>query len=196
MTLINGLMQSLNSIIGSYGLIGFTAAMIIQAVVAPIPGEIVLMAGGAVFGWLNAGIIGEVAGSVGAILCFLISRRGGRPLVTKLVGSKGLEFADRWFKKHGMWAVLLARLIPLIPVDAVSYGAGLTAMDIKRFIGASVIGMIPRAFFYAYLGEAVAGQMEVAGIERAYLNILLILVLAITMILAYKYISHRVVDKK
>jgi len=121
--------------------------MILQAVIAPILGEVIMMTGGAIFGVLTAGIIGEIGGCIGAILCFLISKKGGRPLVMKFISKKGLDFADAWFKKHGTWAVLFTRLIPLIPVDAVSYGAGLTAMSFRNFISATVIGMLPRVFF-------------------------------------------------
>lgn len=191
MSFVESLMQSLNSIIGGYGVLGFFIAMILQAVIAPIPGEVIMMTGGAIFGVLTAGIIGEIAGCIGAILCFLISKKGGRPLVIKFISKKGLDFSDEWFKKHGIWAVLFARLIPLIPVDAISYGAGLTAISFRSFIGATVVGMLPRAFFYAYLGELAAKQIETIGIERTYMSILLILVLTLTVILACIYLFKK-----
>jgi len=191
MTLIEDLMQFLNSIIGSYGILGFFISMILQTVVAPIPGEVVMMAGGAMFGTLVAGVVGEIAGCIGATLCFFISRKGGRSLVIRIISKKGLDFADNWFEKYGLWAVFFARLIPLVPVDAVSYGAGLTAMSFKSFIIATIVGMLPRAFFYAYLGELAAKQIETMGIKKAYLNILLITVLIVIVILACAYLFKK-----
>jgi len=191
MSFIEGLMQLLNSIIGIYGILGFFISMILQAVVAPIPGEVVMMAGGAMFGFLVAGIIGGIGGCIGAVLCFFISRKGGRSLVLRIISKKGLDFADNWFKKYGLWAVFFARLIPLIPVDAVSYGAGLTAMSFKSFIIATIVGMLPRVFFYSYLGELAAKQVETVGIEKAYLDVLLILVLIVIVILACLYLFKK-----
>lgn len=191
MSFIESLMQSLNSIVGGYGVLGLFVAMILQAVIAPIPGEVIMMTGGAMFGVLIVGIIGEIAGCIGATLCFFISKTGGRALVIRFIGKSGLDFADKWFEKHGMWAVLLARLIPLLPVDTISYGAGLTAMSFRSFIGATVVGMLPRVFFYAYLGELAAKQIETIGLERTYVNILLILVLILTVILACIYLFKK-----
>jgi len=188
-------MQFLNSVISGYGVLGYFIAMILQAAIAPIPGEVIMMSGGAIFGVLTAGIIGEIGGCIGATLCFLISKKGGRPLVTKFISKKSLDFADEWFKKHGVWAVLLARLIPFIPVDAVSYGAGLTAMSFKVFISATAIGMLPRVFFYAYLGELAAKQIETIGIEKAFMDVLVVLILILTVIFACIYLFKKMRSK-
>jgi len=188
MSSVGNLIQVLNELIRSYGASGFFIAMILQAVVAPIPGEVIMMAGGAIFGTLIAGAIGEIGGCVGATICFFISRKGGRPFVVRIVGRKGLDFADRWFEKYGLWAVFFARLIPLVPVDAVSYGAGLIAISFKSFIIATILGMLPRVFFYAYLGELSAKQIEIMGIEKIYLDVLLVLVLILVIIVASIYL--------
>jgi len=188
MSSVGNLIQVLNELIRSYGASGFFIAMILQAVVAPIPGEVIMMAGGAIFGTLIAGAIGEIGGCVGATICFFISRKGGRPFVVRIVGRKGLDFADRWFEKYGLWAVFFARLIPLVPVDAVSYGAGLIAISFKSFIIATILGMLPRVFFYAYLGELSAKQIEIMGMEKIYLDVLLVLVLILVIIVASIYL--------
>jgi len=191
MTFIEDLMHFLTSFTGSYGILGFFISMILQAVVAPIPGEVVMMAGGAIFGLLVASIVGEIAGCIGASLCFFISRKGGRALVMRIIGKKGLDFADDWFKKYGLWAVFFARLIPLVPVDAVSYGAGLTAMSFKSFIIATIVGMLPRVIFYSYLGELAAEHIETIGLEKVYFNILLIVVLIAVVIMACIYLFKK-----
>ena len=188
MSSVGNLIQVLNELIRSYGASGFFIAMILQAVVAPIPGEVIMMAGGAIFGTLIAGAIGEIGGCVGATICFFIPRKGGRPFVVRIVGRKGLDFADRWFEKYGLWAVFFARLIPLVPVDAVSYGAGLIAISFKSFIIATILGMLPRVFFYAYLGELSAKQIEIMGMEKIYLDVLLVLVLILVIIVASIYL--------
>jgi uncharacterized membrane protein YdjX (TVP38/TMEM64 family) len=126
--------------------------MIIQALAIPIPSELVLIAGGLAFGLLFGWLVGASGSIVAALVGFLISRWGGRSLATRLVGENGIKFADNWFDRWGAWAVLLGRFAPFIPFDAISYSAGLTRMKLRNFMIPTVIGTLPRAFFYAFLG--------------------------------------------
>ena len=126
--------------------------MIIQALAIPIPSELVLIAGGLAFGLLFGWLVGALGSIVAALLSFYISRWGGRSLAIRLVGERGIQFADNWFNRWGAWAVLLGRFAPFIPFDAISYSAGLTKMKLKNFMIPTVIGTLPRALFYASLG--------------------------------------------
>lgn len=194
MLLVEELTEFLSAITRRYGILGFLLSMILQAIIAPIPGEALMVIGGAVFGSLPAIVIGEVGGCIGALVCFLIARKGGRTLVIKMIGRKGLEFADNWFKRHGFYAVLLARLIPFIPIDAISYGAGLTAMNLKGFFAATAIGMLPRVIFYSYMGEFAANNV-IVEIEKIYIDSLLaltlIVIVASTLIYVLKMCRRR-----
>jgi len=127
--------------------------MIIQAIAIPIPSELVLIAGGLAFGFPFGWLVGALGSIVAAVLGFYISRKGGRSLAIKLVGERGIKFADNWFNRWGVWAVLLGRFAPFIPFDAISYSAGLTSMKLKNFMVPTVIGTLPRALFYTSLGS-------------------------------------------
>jgi len=142
------------------GPLGFFIALLIQAVIAPIPSELLLILGGVVFGTVVGGIIGSLGMFFGGIIAFGISKKGGRPIVLKLVGEKTLAFADRWFERWGGWGVLIGRFLPFIPFDGVSYGAGLTKIRFRDFIIASTLGGIPRSFFYAWVGEQIAPYVK------------------------------------
>ncbi|MHA1237901.1 MAG: undecaprenyl-diphosphate phosphatase [Candidatus Odinarchaeia archaeon] len=182
------------------GPIGFFLAMVIQAIAAPIPSELVLMFGGGAFytleGFIGSllltGIVGGLGECAGALCSFYISRFGGRPIATKLVGEENIKFADEWFKRWGGWAVLIGRLTPLIPFDAVSYGAGLTKMSLKVFMLATIIGAFPRAFFYGYVGILIQQAIEVGGIEFIYTLVSCVIVAVIILVL----VVHRMVIKK
>jgi uncharacterized membrane protein YdjX (TVP38/TMEM64 family) len=100
-------------------------------------------------GWL----VGALGSIVAAVLGFYISRKGGRSLAIRLVGERGIKFADNWFNRWGVWAILLGRFAPFIPFDAISYSAGLTSMKLKNFMIPTVIGTLPRALFYTSLGS-------------------------------------------
>ena len=135
------------------GLFALFVVMIVQALVIPIPSEFILMCGGAAFGLLAGWLVGTGGSIAAASLCFYVSRKGGRPVAIRFVGEGGMKFADNWFSRWGMWAVLLGRFAPFIPFDPISYGAGLTQMKFRGFIIPTMIGTFPRALFYAFLGN-------------------------------------------
>ncbi|MBR9678563.1 MAG: VTT domain-containing protein [Nanoarchaeota archaeon] len=167
----------LMDILGPFGLF---LIMIIQAIIAPIPSELMLMFGGAAFGFVVAGIAGGIGQIFGGAVSFYISKKFGRRFVQKIVGERALGFADKWFKKWGGWAIIMGRFAPFIPFDAVSYGAGLTKISFTTFIVATTIGSFPRAFFYAYLGQAVTESMR-AGFETQFLMLSIIICVLILM---------------
>jgi uncharacterized membrane protein YdjX (TVP38/TMEM64 family) len=70
-----------------------------------------------------------------------------------LVGKAGLESADRWFARWGVYAVFAGRLLPGVAFDAISYAAGLTRMRFRSFIAATALGIFPQTFLYSYLGR-------------------------------------------
>jgi uncharacterized membrane protein YdjX (TVP38/TMEM64 family) len=128
-------------------------AMILQALAIPIPSEFVLICGGAAFGLLSGWLVGALGSVVAAFIGFYISRKGGRAVAIRFAGERGIEFADNWFNRWGVWAVLLGRIAPFIPFDVISYTAGLTKMKFRSFMIPTVIGTLPRALFYAFLGS-------------------------------------------
>jgi len=180
MSSIEALLNILLEAVRSYGLVGFFTAMVVQAVVAPIPAELLLAVGGALYGVQTASIVGFIACVAGSAICFAIARLGGRPLVAKLAGSRWLDEADKWFRKYGVWAVLAARLIPIIPLDVVSYGAGLTAMSFKGFIAATTVGLAPRIMLYTMFGKLTIDWLGELGLPSGTAEALLVLVIAAT----------------
>ena len=135
------------------------AAMLIQALAIPIPSEFILICGGAAFGLLSAWIIGAFGSIVAALVSFYISRKGGRSIALRFVSKKGILFADNWFNRWGVWAVFLGRLAPFIPFDVISYSAGLTKMRFKSFLSPTIIGTLPRALFYVFIGNSFSATI-------------------------------------
>lgn len=127
--------------------------MVLQGLVAPLPAFVVTFANGLAFGMFWGGVLSLASATVAAALSFWISRLLGRGPVEALVGSRSLGSADRWFARWGAYAVLVARLVPVVSFDLVSFAAGLTRMRFSGFILATVVGATPAAFVYAYLGH-------------------------------------------
>ena len=134
--------------------------MILQALVAPLPAFLITFANGLAFGVPWGGLLSLVSASAAAI-AFGISRAIGRGPVEALVGKAGLESADRWFERWGHYAVLAARLVPIVSFDVVSFAAGLTRMGFWRFLVATTLGAAPATFVYAYLGGRAPQYVQV-----------------------------------
>ncbi len=138
---------------GAWAPIVSALLMILQALAAPLPAFVIGFANGLAFGAFWGGMLSLVSATAAAALSFGLARALGRTAVQGLVGKAGLESADRWFARHGVYAVLVARLVPLVSFDVISYAAGLTKMGFWGFLGATVLGMAPATFLYSYLGE-------------------------------------------
>jgi len=131
--------------------------MVFQAVIAPLPAFLVTFANAALFGWVWGAALSWFSAMVGALLCFYIAKFLGRDVVEKLTSKMALESVDAFFEKHGVYAILIARLLPFISFDVVSYAAGLTSMRLSSFLVATGIGQLPATLVYSYAGEMLTG---------------------------------------
>jgi len=131
--------------------------MMLQAVAFPIPSFLISGANGAVFGIFPGFIISWIGGMFGGALAYMLARLLGERFVKKIMSSKGLwEKVDEINSLHGVKVVLLARLLPFVSFDLISYAAGLSCMKFSKFLIATGIGMIPGSLAYAYLGYEMA----------------------------------------
>ncbi|MFR8870284.1 TVP38/TMEM64 family protein [Paraclostridium sordellii] len=135
--------------------------MILQSVIAPIPAFIITFANAGLFGWINGAILSWTSSMVGATLCFYIARFLGRDVVIKLTSNEGLNKVDKFFGKYGNYAILIARLLPFISFDIVSYAAGLTSMKFSAFFIATGIGQLPATIIYSYIGGVLTGTTKI-----------------------------------
>ncbi|HZF58252.1 MAG TPA: TVP38/TMEM64 family protein [Rubrobacter sp.] len=127
--------------------------MVLQALAAPVPSFLITFANGLAFGVFWGWMLSLFGHVLAAAVCFGISRALGRGPVEVLVGKAGLESADRWFARWGMYAVFAGRLVPGVAFDAISYAAGLTRMGFRNFMVATALGIFPQTFLYSYLGR-------------------------------------------
>ncbi len=138
--------------LGIIGIFLFIAIMGIQGLLVPLPSEVVLLATGMIWGWFWGGLMGVIGSMAAGILCYYVSKRGGRPLAEKFVGEKAIDIADDFIRKHGIKAIIITRFIPFIPFDVISYTSGLVDINIKTYSIGTLLGSLFRAFFYSTLG--------------------------------------------
>jgi len=136
------------------------------ATVAFIPGSLLTLAGGAIFG-LGEGTAFVFAGaSLGATGAFLASRYLVRGAVERRVAAEPRFAAiDRAVGREGFKIVVLLRLTPVVPFVLLNYALGLTRVKLSHYVGAFV-GMFPATLLYVYYGKVLGDVAEVAaGVE-------------------------------
>lgn len=146
---------------GIYAAIVSFLLMILQSIAAPLPAFLITFANANLFGWLKGAILSWSSAMVGASICFYIARILGRDVAEKLTSRSGLENIDEFFKRHGRMSILIARLLPFISFDIVSYAAGLTSMSFWSFFVATGIGQLPATIIYSIVGGFLTGGAKI-----------------------------------
>jgi uncharacterized membrane protein YdjX (TVP38/TMEM64 family) len=127
--------------------------MILQAVIAPLPAFLITASNGLVFGVYWGTVISWVGAMLGAFVSFMISRLFFESFAKRLLGEKkSKRYLDRMSSKYGFKVVLIARLLPFISFDLISYVAGLSTIKIRSFLLATGIGMLPATVVYTVVG--------------------------------------------
>lgn len=144
---------------GKYSVPAFIILQMIQVIVFFIPGEIIQIAGGYIFGTVYGSIISLLGITLGGVVVYLISRTYGKPFVQKIISKKQLKFFDKILKFGSInYVVFLLYLIPGIPKDAVAYICGISDINFKDFIIYSTVGRIPGIFMSAYFGAKISSR--------------------------------------
>ncbi|AEF93802.1 SNARE associated Golgi protein [Desulfotomaculum nigrificans CO-1-SRB] len=140
--------------------------MVFQSLAAPLPAFVITFANAALFGWVKGAILSWSSAMAGAALCFWIANFYGRSVVERLVSAYALKKIDRFFARYGKYAILMARLLPFVSFDAVSYAAGLTSIGFWEFFWATGLGQLPATLIYSYVGGLLVGgtKMFVFGV--------------------------------
>ncbi len=164
-----------------YGLAYIAAALLF------VPGAILTLGAGFIFGLGWGLVIVSLASTATAALAFLIARYAARERVEKLA-RKNEKFAavDKAIGKNGWKVVGLLRLSPLIPFSLSNYLYGLTSVRFLPYLAASWVGMLPGTLLYVYLGVAgksVGEKSERSPWEWALLGAGLLATAAVTVLL-------------
>ncbi|MDA8017453.1 MAG: TVP38/TMEM64 family protein [Thermoanaerobaculia bacterium] len=143
------------------------------ATVALVPGSLLTLAGGVLFGLVKGTAYVFVAASIGSGMAFLIARYLAREgLESKLESRKKFQVIDRTIGNDGLKVVFLLRLVPFFPFVWLNYGLGLTRVRLRDYLLGG-FGMLPGTFLYVFYGDAIgslaalgSGARPEAGGER------------------------------
>lgn len=130
----------------------FLALQIAQVIVSPIPGNITSLAGGALFGGINACLLSMSAITIGSIIAFYLARIFGKPLVVKFIGKITFNKYNKILLGKGKLTLFLLFLLPFFPDDALCFLAGLSKLPFKLFLMYTIIGRLPGIIFTSFAG--------------------------------------------
>jgi uncharacterized membrane protein YdjX (TVP38/TMEM64 family) len=162
---------------GEYSLFAFLAMQIIQVVAFFIPGEVMQIAGGYIYGAFIGGILTLLGITLGSAIVYGISRRYGKPFIRKIISEKQLNFFDKLLRLGSVnYIVFLLYLIPGIPKDVLAYICGISDITFKNFMLYSTIGRIPGIFISTYFGARMyTGHKGVLVVIAVIMSILFII---------------------
>ncbi|AFY57999.1 hypothetical protein Riv7116_5631 [Rivularia sp. PCC 7116] len=150
--------------INEQGTVGGIAFMLlyIVATVAFLPGSILTLGAGVVFGVFLGSVYVFIGATIGAIAAFLVGRYIARGWVSKkIAGNEKFAAVDDAVGREGLKIVLLTRLSPVFPFNLLNYAYGVTGVSLKDYI-LGTIGILPGTIMYVYLGS-LAGNIATIG---------------------------------
>ncbi|OGR80353.1 MAG: hypothetical protein A3I11_02750 [Elusimicrobia bacterium RIFCSPLOWO2_02_FULL_39_32] len=143
--------------------IGLFILIYLLACVLFLPGSILTLGAGAIFGVIKGSVIVSLSSTLGATCTFLIGRYLVRHWVeSKIEGNPKFKAVDEAVAKEGWKIVGLTRLSPIFPFNLLNYAYGVTKVTIRDYILASWIGMMPGTVMYVYIGS-LAGDIATLG---------------------------------
>jgi len=140
-------------------------ALYILACVLFLPGSILTLGGGVLFGVVKGSIIVSISATLGATCAFLVGRYLAREWVAKKIqANEKFKAIDDAVAREGWKIVGLTRLSPVFPFNLLNYAYGLTRVSLRDYFFASWIGMMPGTIMYVYIGS-LAGEVAKIGSE-------------------------------
>jgi uncharacterized membrane protein YdjX (TVP38/TMEM64 family) len=154
---------------GVWGPLALIGLQVVQVLIAPLPGQVLGLVGGYVYGpWL--GTLINMAGTLlGSGLAMWLARRFGRPLVQRFVPPEWLDRLDGLAARRGAAVFFLIFLLPFLPDDAACFVAGLSPLPLRELLLLAAVGRLPGVFIPNWLGAHAAGLSAIQWVAIALL---------------------------
>jgi membrane protein DedA with SNARE-associated domain len=188
--ILNPVVDVATDFIDAVGLLGVFVLMVLESACIPVPSEAIMLFAGfsvsegelTLLGIVVAGVLGNV---VGSWIAYAVGYYGRIELLEKNrflhVSRKHLDWADRWFERHGDVTVLVARMLPIIRTF-ISLPAGVARMPFWRFTVLTLLGCIPWVLLLAIVGREVGDNWEQWNDYLHYLDYAVIVAIVIGIV--------------
>jgi uncharacterized membrane protein YdjX (TVP38/TMEM64 family) len=150
---VHALQAQLNGL-GVGGALVLAAVILVHAVVW-FPAEIVNATAGLAYGFALALPLVMVSWVLSGVLAYWLGAWAGRPLALRLAGEERVVAAERLIDRGGVPALLISRLVPLVPYSLVGYLAGAARVPLWRYAWTSFVGVFPITAAATYLGHSL-----------------------------------------
>ncbi|WP_243122795.1 TVP38/TMEM64 family protein [Haloimpatiens lingqiaonensis] len=178
---------------GNYSILVFLILQIIQVVVFFIPGEIIQIAGGYIYGTALGGVLSILGILIGSFMVYYISRYLGRDMVQKMVSKDKFKLFHKVLDASShVKVIFFLYLIPGVPKDALAYICGIANVSFKDFIIFSTIGRVPAIFLSTYFGN----RIEVGELSSILIITVLVAIIVIISTVKGKSILKGISRKK
>jgi uncharacterized membrane protein YdjX (TVP38/TMEM64 family) len=158
----------------------------IMAVVLAIPGSILTLLAGPLFGFWHGVLLVIIGSNLGCSLTFVISRFVGYDFVQKkLENYKKVNEINNRLEEKGIGYLFYMRLLPIFPFNLINYFMGITKIKYKHYAIATFFGMLPGTLFYVYLST------QLTKVRDSWLNLLWPFVLGLFLYLLQKWLLKK-----
>lgn len=147
------------------GPIAFIGAYILATLLF-LPGSVLTLGAGIVFGVAAGSIYVFIGATIGATLAFLVGRYVARDWVMqRMAGNETFKAIDQAIGQSGLKIIFLTRLSPIFPYNLLNYALGVTQVTLRSYV-LGCVGMIPGTVLYVYVG-ALTGNLANATAPTA-----------------------------
>lgn len=167
---------------GAYGYLAILGLMLLQTIVAFLPSILPMVIAVLAYGPFLGGALAWGGLMVAATLGYGIGRAFGPVTVDRMLGHETEQKVERMVERYGLWAIIAARISPVLSTDAVSIVAGLVKMSFPRFLLATGAGTIPLTILIAILG---------ADIQRLKTGLIVISAVSVAIFVGYVIYDRR-----
>ena len=142
--------ESLND---NLGMSVYVLITIVAIVIAPISTLPLLPIASNLWGWVTAAVLSIIGWTIGSLIAFILARKYGVSLISKFISIEKINKFEKMVPKENFfWGVVFLRMV--VPVDILSYALGLfSKIKTKSYFFATLIGVTPFAFVFAYAGK-------------------------------------------
>lgn len=148
--------------LGPWGPVAFCVLYVVACVLL-LPGSVLSLGAGVVFGLATGIVVVSVSATLGATAAFLVGRYLARDWVERTIAAAPrFQAIDAAVAREGWKIVGLLRLSPVVPFNLLNYAFGVTRVRLRDYVLASWVGMLPGVVLYVYLGS-LAGDLAVGA---------------------------------
>lgn len=178
---LKGLQPWIESL-GPWGPLAFVALYVGASILA-LPGSVLTLAGGVIFGALWGTFWVSLASTLAAGCCFLIARYFARKdLEASLRNNPAFQKLDALTEKNGVLIVALTRLVPLFPFNLLNYGFGLTKVPFLSYLLTSWLCMLPGTVLYVVGSDAVKSALTQGKVPWHLVGLILLVMALLAVI--------------